>query len=188
MLMAELQAQEPTDEALIMAVKNGSHEAFESILKKYQDAVYGYLRTVLRDPARADDASQEVFLRLFRGASSYRPMEGGRFKYWLFTIAANVARSALRARGRSVPLESAAVENISAPIHDPSDSSERQERVRVALESLPEEQKQVVLLKEYQGLTFEEVARALEISVNTAKSRMRYGLLKLSELLRGYMK
>jgi RNA polymerase sigma-70 factor (ECF subfamily) len=186
MLMAELQAPEPTDEALIMAVKNGSHDAFEHILQRYQDNVYGYMRSLLKDPALADDASQEVFLRMFRAAPNYRPIEGGRFKYWLFTIAANVARNAHRSKKPSASLDAA--RELEAPSHESSDDVERRERVRQAIESLPEEQKQVVLLKEYQGLKFEEIARLLSISVNTAKSRMRYGLLKLSETLRGYLK
>jgi RNA polymerase sigma-70 factor (ECF subfamily) len=187
MLMADVQAPEPTDEALIMAVKNGSHEAFEQILRRYRDAIYGYLKTLLKDPARTDDAAQDVFLRLFRGASHYKVVEGGRFKSWLFMIAVNVARNALRSR-RAVPLDSRISETLAASAHDRPDADERRERVQAALESLPEEQRQVVVLKEYQGLTFEEVARVLDIPVNTAKSRMRYGLLKLSELLQGYMR
>jgi RNA polymerase sigma-70 factor (ECF subfamily) len=186
MLMAELEAPEPTDEVLITAVKNGSHNAFELILRRYRDNVYGYMRSLLKDPALADDASQEVFLRMFRAAPHYRPAEGGRFKYWLFTIAANVARNVHRSKKPAVTIDAA--RDIPAPIQEPSDDAERSERVRQAIESLPEEQKQVVLLKEYQGLKFEEIARLLDISVNTAKSRMRYGLLKLSELLRGYLK
>jgi RNA polymerase sigma-70 factor (ECF subfamily) len=165
------------DRRLSERIAAGDAGALEEVYDAYSGAVYRQGLAILGSAADAEDVLQDVFLQLVRRRGG--PIRD--LKAYLLTAARNHACSALRRRRRCAPADDPeAVPWPSAPSPEPS--SERV-AVREALQSLPAAQRQVVILKVYEELTFEEIARRVQASVNTVASRYRYALQKLRKVL-----
>ena len=156
----------------------------ERLYDEHAQPLYAFLLNFTRDEADTRDLLQEIFVKLAREA---RLLDGVREeRAFLIRLAHNAAVDLMRRRGtRDRTKENFAAEVISpfAPSNDPDEQVFREE-LTVALGELPEEQRAVVHLKLWEGLTFEEIATTLEIPPNTAASRYRYGLDKLRGRLR----
>jgi len=156
----------------------------ERLYDSHAQPLYAFLLNLTRDEADTRDVLQEIFMKLSRGAVS---LEGVRDeRAFLIRLAHNAAIDLIRRRGsRERTKEQFAVEAASpfAPSGEPDEQVFRDE-LSAALAGLPPDQRAVVHLKLWEGLTFEAIAEALEISPNTAASRYRYGLDKLRERLR----
>jgi RNA polymerase sigma-70 factor (ECF subfamily) len=127
--------------------------------------------------ADAEDAFQETFVRVVRKRASYSGR--GTWKSWLYAIALNVGRSGLRRAARkriAVPLEK---EPVSPPPSDEVEREDERRRVASAVRKLPQPQREVVVLKVYEDMSFPEIAATLERPVGTVKSQMRYALQRL---------
>ncbi len=182
-----------TDDELVRLARSGCAWAFDRIVERYHRPLFNFLLRMLKNREDAEDVLQEVFIRAAGGIKKYRPES--RFKSWLFTIANNLAVSRLRKNKRRKILgfvrtgeqESEAenpVYSIPDETYEPGRAAERAELEAViekAVESLPPEQKQVFLLREYSGLSFREIAEILNIPLNTALGRMHYAYSKLRE-------
>jgi len=170
-------------------------QALARLYERHRAALLRFLTHLSRDPAHAEDAVHEVFLRVWRAAPRYEPR--ARFTTWLFQIAKNhwlTERDKRRRRpalGVDGPL---AAEDPDAPSsggpadpglapEDVADRNERHAAVRRAVDALPEGQRLVVLLADFQGLPYREVAEILEIPVGTVKSRRHAADKRLRELL-----
>ena len=156
----------------------------ERLYDEHAQPLYAFLLNFMRDEADTRDVLQEIFVKLAREPKLLAGIREERA--FLIRLAHNAAIDLMRRRGtRERTKEKFAAETISpfAPTSDP-DEKVFHEELAVALGALPEEQRAVVHLKLWEGLTFEEIAAALEISPNTAASRYRYGLDKLRERLR----
>jgi len=190
-----------SDEELMQRFAREDHRAFELLLDRYRQPLFGFLFRYLGRHDKAEDVFQDVFLEVIRARRRYR--FGLKFSAWLFSIARNRAVDRLRrdALREMVPLEDPVVSegsegngpggSMACAQPDPEHVAMGRELERaldVALEKLPDEQREVLWLKETSGLTLPEVARILRISENTAKSRLRYALEKIrAELTRqGY--
>jgi RNA polymerase sigma-70 factor (ECF subfamily) len=161
---------EPDDAALMAEACRGGVAAFERLFDRYYDRVYHYARTFLKDEGLAADVAQETFVRAHRYRTRYDP-EVGTVRAWLFSIAANRARSyAQRARRPEVSLE-AAGETLPGTEASSFWRKLRREIIADAVEQLPAELREVVALKYQNGLTFEETASVLGLNVSTAKMR-----------------
>ncbi|MBI5947919.1 MAG: sigma-70 family RNA polymerase sigma factor [Chloroflexi bacterium] len=180
-----------TDEELALLSRNGDLAAFNSLVDRYQDAVYGLcLRLVGRREA-AEDATQETFLSAYRAISRFG---GGNFRGWLLRIAANQSKDELRRRRRkdgAASLDEAA-EAAGAPIEviDPAadtvavvEQAELSAALGQALAELPFEQRQAIVLADLYDYHYDEVAEMTHASVGTVKSRIHRG----RERLRGYL-
>lgn len=156
----------------------------ERLYDEHAQPLFAFLLNFTRDEADTRDLLQEIFVKL---AHEPKLLDGVREeRAFLIRLAHNAAIDLMRRRGtREKTKENFAVEKISlfAPANDPDEKVFRDE-LAIALGELPEEQRAVVHLKLWGGLTFEEIAGALEISPNTAASRYRYGLDKLRGRLR----
>ena len=144
--------------------------------------LYGYIRSIVGSPADAEDVFQEVFAKV--AARGPKLMRVERPLAYIFTIARNEAYSVFnnRAQRRQLIEESALLEEPSAlPKESPRITASEAEE---ALAKLPEDQRETVVLKVYEGFTFAEIAGIMEVSANTAASRYRYGLAKLARMLR----
>jgi RNA polymerase sigma-70 factor (ECF subfamily) len=151
---------------------------------EHAQPLYAFLLNLTRDEADTRDLLQELFVKLARSPHLLAGIRAERA--FLIRLAHNVAIDSMRRRGtRDRTKENFAAEIISpfAPASDP-DKKVFRENLAAALGELPEEQRAVVHLKLWEGLTFEEIAAALEIPPNTAASRYRYGLDKLRDRLR----
>jgi RNA polymerase sigma-70 factor (ECF subfamily) len=180
-------ADGPADvEALMGRVARGDAQAFAALYDELSPAVFGLARRVVRDPARAEDVTQEVFLEVWRKAARY-DSNLGRPKTWIMTITHRRAVDAVR-RGESQKRQ----DDHGAPdevIHDePADAVIRAEEhgaVRGCLETLTDLQLEAVRLAYFNGYTYSEVATLLDKPLPTIKTRMRDGLIRLRDCLEG---
>lgn len=138
-------------------------------------ALFAYACAFVRDPSDAEDVVQEVFLRLLRGVATGSLSPG-----YLFRAVRNGALNDIRRRSREVDLDGEV-----QWLESSSDSSETALALQSALRVLPEEQREVVVMRVWGQLTFDEIAGVMDISPNTAASRYRYGLMKLKEVWHG---
>jgi RNA polymerase sigma-70 factor (ECF subfamily) len=174
---------------LLDRCRAGDELAWETLVRRFQARVHGLALLYLNDREEALDCAQDVFVRVYRHLDDCREADG--FLPWLLRITRNAAidrqrRRRVRPAGRSVPLEAA--ESIAAPGPDPADelmATRRRDRVRSALNRLGSLNREIVILKEIQGLSFESVAGVLGIPVGTAKSRSNRARLELARMLAG---
>ena len=154
-----------TDERLVERFKRGDESAFDELVHRHRERIYRAAWRVAGNHAEADDLAQESFLRAYRSLSGFRGES--RFLTWMMRILMNVAWSR-RAAGRrvTVPLEEA--RHVGAG--EGAGESALRRQVREAVEKLPPRQRQVLVLKVYEGMKFTEVAETMEISVGTAKA------------------
>ena len=173
-------------DALVSRVARADASAFEALYDELSSSVFGLARRVVRDPARAEDVTQEVFLEVWRKAARFDSTLG-KAKTWVMTIAHRRAVDAVR-RNESQKRqdEKTAPEQVS---HDePADSliaAEEQGAVRECLETLTDLQLEAVRLAYFNGYTYSEVATLLDKPLPTIKTRMRDGLIRLRDCLEG---
>ena len=176
------------DEQLIMRVAGGDRRAFETLYDRYAATVFGVTMKMLGDRELAEDAVQEIFWRVWKRAASFDRSRA--FAPWLFGIAHNYTIDELRRR-RVRPQQVFEDEEhpVLSDIPDETDVGEAavltdQRRIVLeALDQLPEEQRQALLLAYFGGLTQQEIAQKLGNPLGTVKTRMRLGLQKLRTLL-----
>jgi RNA polymerase sigma-70 factor (ECF subfamily) len=142
-------------------------------------ALLAYACAFLHDPAEAEDVLHQVFLQLLRDGGTRIESPG-----YLFRAVRNRVLNHLRGRSREVTLDDAPDGNAQW-LESPSNSTETALALQSALRTLPEEQREVIVLRVWGQLTFEEVAAVVGVSPNTAASRYRYGLAKLNEVWHG---
>ncbi len=182
------------DEAeLVTELQSGSDAAFDWLMTHYHAAVYNLVSGMLGDEADAADATQEVFLKAFRGIRGFR--RSSSLKTWLYRIAIREALNQRRwwwrhrrqqtsidaqADGTQAPLD---LEDLGATPFDQLAAREVQAVVRRALGAVPEVFRSAVILRDLEGLSYEEVAEVLDVSVGTVKSRILRGRRALREVL-----
>jgi RNA polymerase sigma-70 factor (ECF subfamily) len=170
-----------SDEELVEACQAGESSAFDLLVARWEDKIRGAAYRLLGSEEEARDAAQEAFLKAYRALADFKGE--ARFSSWLYQITVNLCRDRLRRRkGRNLVSLDALEDGgpvIAARAPGALDLVEQidlRRAVRRAIESLSEEQREVVILKEYQGLTFLEIAQALELPVSTVKTRLYRGL------------
>jgi RNA polymerase sigma-70 factor, ECF subfamily len=178
---------------LVTELQSGSDAAFDWVVTYYHAPVYNVIFGILGDRNDAADVTQEVFLKAFRGIGGFR--QGSSLKTWLYRIAVreslNHRRWWQRHRRNEVSIDVQPGENQAPPEIEDSDATpfermaarETQTTVRSALAQLPEAYRSAVILRDLEGLTYEEVAEVLEISVATVKTRILRGRRALKKIL-----
>jgi RNA polymerase sigma-70 factor (ECF subfamily) len=197
-------APDDEDARLMLAFAAGDARAFEQLYQRHHQALYRFVRRVLGQAlqAQADEVFQDVWLRVVHARQRYQPQATARFRTWLFTLAQHRAIDALRRSGREVALgaeedETGAYEPEAAAWADWPRAESAQEdrlfwrragqRLLDCLEQLPPPQKVAFLLHHEDGLAVDELARALEVGFETAKSRLRYAMSKLRLCMGAYL-
>jgi RNA polymerase sigma-70 factor (ECF subfamily) len=175
-----------TDEELLGALKAGDTDSLGALVVRWEQPLFRFVYRMLPRQEDAHDICQETFLRILRKAHKFRP--GSRFSTWMYQIALNLCRDQLRRRKRWGVLlaeeHGLNEQTTELPVgrrdeFDPAISVERRERnkaVTRALREIPAEQREVLVLKEFEGLKFREIAEILDCPESTVKSRMYYGL------------
>ena len=178
--------------AIIKQVLEGDVNAFEGLVKEYEKNVYNLARRMTGDPEDAADMAQDAFIKAYNSLGSFRG--DSKFSVWLYRIVSNLCLDFLRSRKRrptvSLSVENDEGEDMEFDIADESQSPETlleqkltREAVRRGLDSLPPEQRQILLLREIQGLSYEEIAQVLELETGTVKSRIFRARKRLSVFL-----
>jgi len=173
------------DSALVAGLCAGDETAYELLIQRFEQPVYSLVSRLLDDPADAADVTQEVFLKVFRKVSGFRAESS--LKTWIYRIAVNEARNQrrwfVRHKGKEVGLESETdaqgpQEWLSDPGRSPYQTAldqETQTLIEAALTKVSPNYRAAVVLREVEGLSYEEIAEVLEISLGTVKSRILRG-------------
>ena len=186
----------PTDAELVSAyIDRGDEAAFSSLVHRHQDQVFGYLLGMVRDRTVADDLFQETFMRAIRAMNSDRGTyeAKGKWVQWIMRIARNAALDHLRAQkrrktrtsedlGDAPDLDQIAVDG-EPDAADILQANEEHAFLYACIDRLPEEQREVLLLRHESEMTFREIAELTDCSINTALGRMRYALLNLRRMM-----
>jgi RNA polymerase sigma-70 factor (ECF subfamily) len=180
-----------SDVELLRAIAGGDEQALASLYDRYRLILFGLVLRILHSRDEAEDVLQELFLQVWKRASDFDEARGRPFT-WLVTLARSRAIDRLRslnARERTATesARAAGTESWSDAVDD-AIRSEESAVVRRALAELPEEQRHALMLAYFEGLTQTEIARRLDAPLGTVKTRMRAGMIKLRELLRGKIK
>ena len=164
-----------TDEQLMFEFQQGSQAAFLEIFERYREPIYGFFRRRLQDFARAEELAQETFLAVVRGITRYEPR--ALVRTYLYGIAMNLLAAERRMKSREAA--------DSKPFIDPPVSTDAEAVlwVRQALEKLEGGEREVLLLREYEQLSYAEIASLLRIPINTVRSRLFRARMALKELL-----
>ena len=159
------------EDQLIARSRGGDTGAFDLLVERYQDRVYGLAYRITGHHADAQDAAQESFLKAYRSLRTFRG--DASFSTWLHRIAVNAALDAVR---RRAPASPAPNEGPSLdPLADRAERVEARERIQRAILALPIEQRVVVTLRDVQGWSYEEIAVIIEVPVGTVRSRLARG-------------
>ncbi len=180
---------EQTDKQLISAICTGSEAAIEMLYERYHRYAYALAYRILRDPVAAEDIVQDVFLSIWRKASSYQAQSGS-VQSWIQAIVRNRSIDKIRASAHRdyqwTPLQ---VENEQDPPSEEPDvweqawQSEEHRIICEVMEQIPDEQRMVIELAYFGGLTHTEISEQYQIPLGTVKGRMRLGLQKMKSLL-----
>ncbi len=183
-------SQNLPEAALLDRVARGDARAFEELYSRWSPMLYGLVCKILDDPKEAEDAAQEGFLHIWHKAGSYDAQRSSPTT-WAYMIFRNKAIDRLRARerrGRGMERVAAEEPYQAGPMEDPDEGAEINERrqaVKAALASIPPDQREAVRLAFFSGLTQVEIAERLGAPLGTVKARIRRGLLKLADSLKG---
>ena len=172
-----------TDEELVARSRKGDVESFNQLITRWERPIYALAYRVIGQEEDARDVTQETFLRAFRGIGAFKGQ--AKFSSWLYRIALNLCRDWIRRRRRTpitlvpedVELEDLAADvGASESVEDLVARRELSAVVEVAMAKLPEEQRTAIILKEYHGMTFQEIADLQGCPLSTVKTRLYQGL------------
>lgn len=182
------------DQQLVERVQNGDKHAFDLLVAKYQRKLIRLLSQFVRDPAEVEDVAQEAFIKAYRALPSFRGDSA--FYTWLYRIGINTAKNYLVSQGRRAPtlqgIDSEEAENfedggILREMHTPESelmSKQIAQTVNQTLEELPEELRTAIILREIEGLSYEDIANIMECPIGTVRSRIFRAREAISEKLR----
>ncbi len=175
---------EPEDSALMLRYRDGDVDAFEVLYRRHNDALYRYLLRLSRHPATAEDVFQEVWSKIIKSRSRYRPT--AKFATFLYRVAHNCFIDHVRRNRRHGNTADVDPDSQQGDVEGPEAETERElarRRLLAALAELPDEQRDAFLLREEGGLTLEEIAHVTGANRETAKSRLRYAASKLKSAM-----
>ena len=179
----------PTDEELVAAFQDGDASAFDQLVRRWDRRIHGAIFRVVGADDDARDLCQEAFLKAYRGLATFK--REARFSSWLYQIALNVCRDRMRRRrGRIAvsldeldPGTDARLRTASPSPLELVEARDLSRMVASAMATLSADEREVIVLKEYQGLTFPEIAETLEVPLSTVKTRLYRGLAQLRHRL-----
>ena len=180
-----------SDSEILSDVAGGDIEAYGKLVHRYRGRLYNFVFRFVGEPETAEDIVQETFLRAFRKRTEYRAI--AKFSTWLFTIAGNLAKSELRRRKRwrlfSLHRDEESDTGLDLPDESfrpdkMAESSMADGLIQQAISSLSENYRQVILLRDVEGLSYQEISDVVRCPVGTVKSRLSRARLKLQQKLR----
>ncbi|MCX7834455.1 MAG: sigma-70 family RNA polymerase sigma factor [bacterium] len=182
------------NQELMILFQNGEESAFDTLMQRFQDPLYSFIVRMLNDKNCARDILQDTFLKVWEKRHQYK--EIGQFSTWVYTIATNLVRTELRKRKirRWIPLSTRDSNELEIDPQDPNagpeelaNSSDLRVKINQALKKLPVEYREVIILRDINDLSYEEVAQVLKIPLGTVKSRVNRGRQKMQEMLKEYL-
>ena len=174
--------ERPGDDAdLLDRLRAGDPRAFEDLVRRYQHRVFGVALRMLQNPAEAEDIAQDVFLRVHRAIGTFRG--DAKLSTWLYGIASNLCLNRLASASRTrTRHDEDALMQAASDVPDATAAMERTEveaALHQAIAELPDERRIVVVLRDLEGLSYEEIAEALDLEVGTVRSRLHRARMDL---------
>jgi RNA polymerase sigma-70 factor (ECF subfamily) len=179
------------DFALVQKFVDGEHECLEILITRHKNRIYTYIFMIVKNHAVAEDIFQDTFIKVIQSLKKGRYTENGKFVSWAIRIAHNLIIDHFRKEKHlsTVSNDETEVDIFNSPkfsdmnIEDNMVSEQIFREVRHLIDELPEDQRQVVIMRHYLGFSFREIAEHSGVSINTALGRMRYALINLRKLI-----
>ena len=180
-----------TDEELVVLYSEGNNEAFDILLTRYKDRIYSYIYYTVKDSDLTEDIFQETFVKVIMTIKQGRYVETGKFSSWVTRIAHNLIIDHFRQeRNENLISNDEDEENdlfnrkelSEGTIEDALVTRQIHSDIRRLVAALPENQREVLIMRYYKNMSFKEIADATKVSINTALGRMRYALLNIRKM------
>ena len=186
-----MEASKYSDHELVTRFIGGEQSSFEILIKRHKDKIYTYIFLMVKDSQLAEDIFQETFIKVIKSLHAGRYQENGKFISWVVRIAHNLIIDHFRKEKQMKTLSCDEHEKLlnnsskfsEINIEDSIIQNQITSDVRKLIEFLPEEQKEVIIMRHYLDLSFKEIAEQTNVSINTALGRMRYALINLRKLM-----
>ncbi|UEG50274.1 sigma-70 family RNA polymerase sigma factor [Ferruginibacter lapsinanis] len=179
-----------TDQQLIHLYMDGNADALSTLVLRYKDKIFTSIYLLVKDKYLAEDMFQDVFIRVIDTLKSGRYTDEGKFLPWALRIAHNMCVDHFRKVKRSPSIKTSDDRDIFEVLNFSEPGAEHKimqnqshERVRRLIDMLPEDQREVIIMRHYADLSFKEIADLTKCSINTALGRMRYGLINLRRMM-----
>jgi len=180
-----------TDEELIYQFQQGDTNAFTELVKRYKDPLFNYVSRMLKDSVFAEDIVQETFVRVYKNRDRYQQI--AKFSTWIYTIAINLTKTEIRRQSlrRFYSFSSTSEDGKTFELPDPRVNQEKGaedtilgDQIMESIEKLPKVFREVVILRDLQELSYEEISRIIGVPLGTVKSRVNRGRSRLQKILK----
>ncbi|MEM7162446.1 MAG: sigma-70 family RNA polymerase sigma factor [Bacteroidota bacterium] len=179
-----------SDQILIKKYINGNEKAFEQLLNRHRNKVYTHVYLMVRDNDLADDIFQDAFIKVINTLKSGKYNEEGKFLPWVIRIAHNLVIDHFRKSKKMPKVREdeeyspfATIENEDQNVQEEMITDQIHSDLKHLVEMLPDEQKEIIMLRHYMGMSFKDIAERTNVSINTALGRMRYALINLRKMV-----
>ena len=181
-----------SDQDLVQAYIQGDQSAIEKLINRHRSKVYTYILLTIKNQQLAEDLFQETFIKVIQSLRGGKYRDNGRFLSWVIRISHNLIIDHFRKEKQmnSVSNDDSEVDLFNSKklsdhnIEEMIVNSQIRSEIRLLINELPDDQREVVLLRHYGGLSFKEIAEQTEVSINTALGRMRYALINLRKMIK----
>lgn len=186
-----MKLQQRSDQDLVKRFIQGDQTSIEVLINRHKNKVFTYIILIVKNQSLAEDIFQDTFIKVIKSLKEGKYKDNGKFVSWVIRIAHNLTIDHFR---KEKQINTYSNEDYEADIFNSKKLSENTvedlmvesqiiREVRLLIDELPEDQKQVILLRHYGGLSFKEIADQTDVSINTALGRMRYALINLRKLI-----
>ncbi len=183
------------DQVLVRQYLDGNNQSFEILINKYEKKLYSYILLNVKEACVAEDIFQDTFIKIINTLKSGKYNEEGKFLQWMFRIAHNLIIDHFRAKKRHKIINNVYGEDDELDLFNiiPNNDinseedmikTETNKKIKQLIQELPEEQKEVLILRHYVDMSFKEIANFTNVSINTSLGRMRYALINLKKLIK----
>lgn len=187
-----MELKQLSDNELIATYLGGNSLAISHLIERHTPRVRNYIRMLVKDRDVAEDIFQETFIKAVKNIDAGRYAESGRFLSWLMRIAHNLTIDYFRVKrsGKELNESEAGFDIVNSvslteqPLEDKMVRDQIDSDIRALIDELPSEQREVVKMRYFSGLTFKDIAEQTDVSVNTALGRMRYALINLRRMIK----
>ncbi|MCK4854618.1 MAG: sigma-70 family RNA polymerase sigma factor [Bacteroidales bacterium] len=186
-----MKLQQRSDQDLVKLFIQGDQSSIEVLINRHKNKVFTYIILIVKNQSLAEDIFQDTFIKVIKSLKEGKYKDNGKFVSWVIRIAHNLTIDHFR---KEKQINTYSNEDYEADIFNSRKLSESTiedimvesqiiKEVRLLIDELPEDQKQVILLRHYGGLSFKEIAEQTDVSINTALGRMRYALINMRKLI-----